>query len=326
MDPSAVFVDALRAAIGPAAAAYALAALGLNLQFGQAGLLNLGHAGFMAVGAYGMAVTVSTFGGSFWLGVVVGILCAGVFALLLGLPTIRLRADYLAITTIAAAEILRLVLRSPWAEPWTGGVYGLQRFAGGFYDLNPLPSGNYAIGPVLVDARTLWLMLVSWTLVMLCALGLFLLGRSPWGRVIVAVRQDEDLARSLGKSVFVFKLQALAIGGVLGGVAGMLLALDQQNVNADNFTSVVTFFLYTIVILGGVGRSFTPIAGAVLFWLVISASDSVLRQLVDSGTVQWSWFGAEQVGVARFVLVGLALMLIVVFRPQGLLGKRKVIG
>lgn len=324
MDLAAAGVDALRAAIAPATAAYALAALGLNLQFGYAGLLNLGHAGFMAVGAYGLATTVAVFGGGFWLGVAVGLAAAAAFGLLLGMPTVRLRADYLAITTIAASEILRFVLRSGWAQPWTGGVYGLQRFAEEFYALNPIAtSNNYAIGPVVVDARTLWLMVVGWALVAAAAVLLVLLLRSPWGRVLSSVRQDEDLARSLGKNVFAYKLQALVIGGVLGGMAGILLAVDQQNVNPDNYGSVVTFFVYTIVILGGAGRAIAPVTGAVVFWLVISATDSVLRQAVDSGTVSWSWFGPQQVGVARFVLVGLALMLIVVFRPQGLFTWRR---
>jgi neutral amino acid transport system permease protein len=327
MDLASVAIDALRAAIAPAAAAYALAALGLNLQFGNAGLLNLGHAGFMAIGAYGLATTVTVFGGGFWLGLLVGIVGAAIFAVLLGLPTVRLRADYLAITTIAAAEILRFVLRSGWAQPWTGGVYGLQRFAQGFYDLNPFPaSSNYAIGPVVVDARALWLMTVSWVLVFAVAALLLLLLRSPWGRVLSAVRLDEDLARSLGKNVFAYKLQALVIGGVLGGLAGMLLAMDQQNVNPDNYTSVVTFFVYTIVIIGGAGRAFAPIVGAVVFWVVISATDSLLRQAVDSGAITWSWFGPQQVGVARFVLVGLALMLIVVFRPRGVFARRREAG
>ena len=114
MDIGGIFIDALRAAIGPVAAAYAVSAIGLNLQFGYTGLLNFGHVGFMMVGAYGMAITVD-FGGSLWLGILVGILAAVVLGLILGVPTLRLRADYLAIVTISAAEILRLLVRSSWA-------------------------------------------------------------------------------------------------------------------------------------------------------------------------------------------------------------------
>jgi ABC-type branched-subunit amino acid transport system permease subunit len=125
-----ILVDALRTATGPTAASYALLAIGLNMHFGYTGLLNFGQAGFMLVGAYGVAITVSTFGGPLWLGVLVGLLGAVLLALLLGVPTLRLRADYLAITTIAAAEILRLLFRSTGAEPITGGVFGLRQFGG----------------------------------------------------------------------------------------------------------------------------------------------------------------------------------------------------
>ncbi|MEU1911060.1 ABC transporter permease subunit [Streptomyces massasporeus] len=112
MDFSAILSDALRSGIGPIAAVYALAAMGLNLHFGYTGLLNFGQVGFMLVGGYGLAITVSTYDGPMWLGVLGGVACAIVLALLLGLPTLRLRADYLAITTIAAGETLRLFYRS----------------------------------------------------------------------------------------------------------------------------------------------------------------------------------------------------------------------
>lgn len=317
-----IVLDALRAAIGPTCAAYALGALGLNLQFGYAGLINLGFAGSLAAGAYGLAITVSL-GGGFWFGILVALVASCVFSTLVALPTVRLRADYLAMTTIAAAEILRLVLRSSWAAPVTGGVYGQQRFAGEFYALNPFPAANYALGPVIVSGRSLWLMAVAWSLVALAAVALGFIVHSPWGRVVTAIREDEALATSFGKNAFAVKVQVMVIGGVLGALAGVLLAVDQQNVNPDNFAAATTFLFFAIVILGGRARVTTPIAGAVVFWLILSGTDGVLRQAADLSASAGGWFGQEQAGAARYVLVGLALILVVVFRPQGFFVSRR---
>jgi neutral amino acid transport system permease protein len=318
VDYASPLFDAVRTAVGPTCAAYALAAIGLNLQFGYAGLLNLGFVASMALGAYGLAITV-TLGGTLLLGFAVGVVASALFALLVALPTVRLRADYLAMTTLAAAEILRLVLRSSIAKPLTGGVYGLQRFANDFYALNPFGSANYAIGPVIFSGRTLWLMVVAWIVVIVAALVVWLITASPWGRVLTALREDEDLVRSLGKNAFLAKLQVMVIGGVLGAFAGMVLAVDQQNVNPDNFMSTVTFYLFAIVILGGRGRVVTPILGSILFWLIMSGTDGVLRKIVDATAGTGGWFGQDQVGATRNILVGLALIGVIVFRPQGLL-------
>jgi branched-chain amino acid transport system permease protein len=321
MDFSSLGTDAVRAGLSPTTAAYALAAIGLNLQFGYAGLVNLGFAGAMSAGAYGLAIVVIT-GGPFWAGVLVGIACAAVFSLLVALPTVRLRADYLAMTTIATAEILRLVLRSSWARPVTGGVNGLQRFADGFYALSPFGTTSFAIGPVVVPGRTLWLMIVAWLLVGLTTLAVWAIIASPWGRTVIAVRQDEDLARALGKNTFRIKVQVMVLGGVCAALAGCVLVVDQQNANPDNFGTSVTFMLYAIVILGGAGRLLTPIIGAILFWLLLSVTDGVLRELADVSTASGGWFGQDQAGAARYVLVGVGLVLVIVFRPNGLLGRR----
>ncbi|WP_240423050.1 branched-chain amino acid ABC transporter permease [Leucobacter sp. wl10] len=312
-----ILVDGLRAALAPTCAAYAIAALGLNLQFGFAGLINLGFAGSMAAGAYGLAVTVSL-GGGFWLGILMALIATGLFSLLVALPTVRLRADYLAMTTIAAAEILRLVLRSSWAQPLTGGVYGIQRFADEFYALSPFPADQYALGPVIVSGRTLWLLVVAWALVALIALGLWLLLRGPWGRLLAGVREDESLVTSFGKNTFLVKVQVMLLGGLLGAIAGVVLAVDQQNVNPDNFAATTTFLLFAIVILGGRAKVFTPILGAVAFWLIISMTDGVLRGIADLSSASGGWFGQEQAGAMRYVLVGIVLILAIVFRPNGL--------
>ena len=323
MDWLKILIDAGRAAIGVPAAAYALSSIGLNLQFGYTGLLNFGHVAFMLVGAYGMAITADA-GAPLWLGIPVGIAAAAVLGLLLGIPTLRLRADYLAIVTIAAGEILRLVARSSFAEPLTNGVFGIQAFAGAFYDINPIPDGQYGIGRFRFDERTLWVMLVAWTLVVLAALLIRRLTRSPWGRVIRAIREDEDAARSLGKNVFAYKLQSLVIGGAIGAVAGMVLAINQQNVAPDDWLPLLTFYSFTIVIIGGPGRLWGPVVGSVIFWFLFVLLDGFMN-----GAVAQGWFGdlltSTDVGPIRFALLGVALMLLMIFRPQGIFGDRKEI-
>lgn len=322
MDWGEIFIDASVAAIGPVAAAYALAAIGLNVQFGYTGLLNFGHVAFMLMGAYGLAVTVDA-GGSFWLGLVVGVLAAIALGLVLGAPTLRLRADYLAIVTISAAEILRLVVRSSWAEPVTNGVFGIQRFAEPFFDLNPFSSNRrYGVGDFAFQGRQLWVMVVGWTLVLLATALLWRLVKSPWGRTIRAIREDEDAVRSVGKNVFLLKLQSLMIGGALAGIAGMLLVIEQQSVTPDGFLPRITFFLYVIVILGGAGTIFGAVAGAIMFQFLFFFFDGFMTQAQGEG-----WFGdtldstdAQQV---KLVLVGLGLMALMTLRPQGVFGIRE---
>jgi branched-chain amino acid transport system permease protein len=323
MDWIEVFASGVLAMIGPLTAAYAISAIGLNLQFGYAGLLNFGHVAFMLVGAYGMAITVDL-GGSLWLGIAVGILAAVLLGLLMGLPTLRLRADFFAITSIAVAEVIRLVVRSSWAQPLTHGVFGIQGFADAFFDLNPFPASEiYGFGRFLVTGRSLWVMLVGWSLVVVITLLLARLINSPWGRVLKAIREDEDATRSLGKNVFAYKLQALMIGGGIASLAGMLLAIEQQNVTPDAYQPRITFILYVIVIMGGAGTIWGPVVGALVFNFLFFSIDSLMAQA--QANIDWvgnilSPAGAGQV---KLVLVGIALMLLMIFRPQGILGNRE---
>lgn len=323
MDFLVILSGGIRAMLSPEAAIYALAAIGLNVHFGYTGLLNFGQVGFMLVGAYGVAVTVATFGGPLWLGVIVGLACAVVLALILGAPTLRLRSDYLAIATIAAAEVLRYIYRSNIAEPITGGVFGLQQFADGFYALNPIPPGSYGIGRVTFSSNDLWVMTVGWGLVALATLLVYLLVHSPWGRVLRAIREDEDAARSLGKNIYSYKMQSLVLGGVLAALAGMLLTINFQSANPDAYTPVVTFYLYTLLILGGAGRVFGPVLGSVIFWFIIAFTDNILRQATSSGLIPSAVLSDAEIGAVRFALVGLGLMLLMAFRPAGILGNRR---
>jgi neutral amino acid transport system permease protein len=322
VDLVTVLADSLRAAIGVPAAAYALAAIGLNVHFGYTGLLNFGQVGFMMVGAYGTAVTVNE-GGPVWLGFFVGLVLAALLALLLGIPTLRLRTDYLAIVTIASAEILRLVARTQALEGLTRGVFGIQKFADPVYDLNPFESrAKYGVGEFTITGRQLWVVLIGWTLVALMTLLVWALMRSPWGRVLRSIREDEDAARSLGKYVFGYKLQSLVLGGMIGALAGMLLAVDTQAVNPDTFVAVLTFFGYTVLILGGPGRTFGPIVGAIVFWFLLTFIDGFLDEALAAG-----WFPdgvtSTDLGAVRFALVGIGLMALMIFRPQGLFGNRE---
>lgn len=319
MDLLSILSNAIRGAVGPEAAIYALAAVGLNMHFGYTGLLNFGQVGFMLVGAYGTAVPVVAWGLPLWVGILIGIACAIVLAMLLGVPTLRLRGDYLAIATIAAAEVLRYIYRSEWAEPLTGGVFGITQFANEFYTFNPY-SGRLSLGWLSFSAEALWVMTVGWAATLLACGLVALLIHSPWGRVLRSVREDEQAARSLGKNIFNYKMQSLTIGGVLGALAGSLMAINTQALTPDVFMPILTFYLWTIMILGGASRIMGPVVGAIVFWFLLTFLDSALRQIIGDGLIGLE---ASDVGAIRFAAVGLGLMLLMMFRPAGLLGNQK---
>lgn len=321
MDTMTILALSLETAVGPVAAVYVLAVIGLNMHFGYTGLLNFGQVGFMLVGAYGVAISVATFGLPLWAGLLASVGCSVLLALLLGIPTLRLRADYLAISTIAVAEVLRLVYRSEWARPVTGGVYGRSSFADAFYAVNPLPPGTYGVAELDFSNNELWLMLCAWLLVALGLVMTAMLMHSPWGRVIKGIREDEDAVRSLGKSAFNYKLQSLVFGGVFGGLAGAMIALNQQNITADQFMPQVTFYLWAMLLLGGVGTIWGPVIGPVIMWFLLTLFDETLRELISSDVLPF--LTTADSGALRHALVGLVLMLLIVYRPQGLVGNRK---
>jgi neutral amino acid transport system permease protein len=314
--------DAIAAGIGLQAAAFALAAVGLNLQFGYTGLLNFGLVAFIMVGAYGTAITVDQ-GGSLWLGLLVGVAASVALGLVFGLPTLRLRADYLAIVTITAGETLRIIVNAGGEGSLTRGPFGIQQFAGPFFSINPIHAGSYGYDRVSFSAADLWVILVTWGLVGLSSVIILRLVSSPWGRVIKAIREDEDAARSLGKNVFSYKLQSLVLGGIMAGVAGAALAIDQQAVSPTYYVPALTFFVYTVVILGGPGTVLGPIVGAVGFWFLIQLTAGVLTDAITSGWIPSWLLTTDEVITFRFVLVGLGLIALIVWRPQGMFGKRE---
>lgn len=247
-------------------------------------------------------------------------------SLILGLPTLRLRTDYLAIATIAAAEILRLVFGSVEFKDIFGGSNGLNGFAGTFQNLNPYSSG-LNLGFASWTRNDTWVMTVGWSLIVLCCLLLWALMRSPWGRVLRSIREDEEAVRSLGKNVFGYKMQALILGGFIGGLAGIILAVQQANVKGSDFSTNVTFFAYTCLLLGGAARVLGPVVGAMIFWFLLSGIGTLLSQATKGADpIMPEWIMTDiQASLVRFVLVGLGLMLLMIYRPQGIFGDRKEI-
>ena len=320
MDWSLVFGNAAAELISPTTAAYALAAIGLAVHFGYTGLLNFGQAAFMAIGAYGFAVSVLNFGLSFWQAIAVSMILSVLFALILGIPTLRLRSDYLAIVTIAAAEILRYAVSTTSLKDLTGGSSGLSGFATEFYAINPFPTGNYLFWPFDVTEKELWVRVFGWSIVALATILVLLMMRSPWGRVVKGIREDEDAVRSLGKNVYAYKMQSLIVGGALGTLAGIVFVLPRA-VQPGNYVTGLTFFIWTIMLLGGAATVFGPIVGSMIFWVLLSLTEGVLQGLVNMGVI--TFLSTDQIGPVRFILIGLGLMALVVFRPQGIFGNKK---
>ncbi|MFF2633234.1 branched-chain amino acid ABC transporter permease [Microbacterium sp. NPDC058021] len=319
MDWGAILGNTLSYLLSPVTIAYALAATGLAVHFGFAGLLNFGMAGFMALGGYGYAISVLSFNLPWWMGMIVGLLLAALFAVLLGVPTLRLRADYLAIVTIAAAEIIRLLFTTQVFDEWTNSADGLGNYHGGFRDANPFPDGEYGFGPWTFNQDGLWVRVFGLFLLALAIFVVWSLMRSPWGRVLKGIREDEDAVRALGKNVFAYKMQALVVGGMIGAMGGIVYVLPSAVV-PSSYTTSLTFFLWTILLLGGASTIFGPSLGAVLFWMVMALLGNLLPQLAAEGILPMSDI---QAGTLRYILVGVSLMLLVIFRPQGILGDKR---
>jgi len=326
MDFHQVIDSAISQALGPQAIVFALAAIGLNVHFGYTGLLNFGQAGFMAVAGFGLATSVVTFDLPFFLGILVGLLAAVVLALILGAPTLKLRADYLAIVTIAAAEIIRLILGAVETKGWFGGSNGLTGFVKPFRDMNPY-GGGLNIGIASWSRNDLWSMTVGWGLVALSCLLVWALMRSPWGRVLRSIREDEDAVRSLGKNVFAYKMQSLILGGVFGGIAGLFHVLKQGSAVPTDFNTTFTFYAYAALLIGGAARVLGPVVGSMLFWFLIIGLGSILGQLTKGADpIMPTWLMTDtQASLVRYIVLGLGLMLLMIFRPQGIFGDRREI-
>ena len=273
---------------------FGIVALSLNLEFGFAGLANFGKVAFFLVGAYTYAV-LSQIGVPFYLCLIAGALTSALFGLLISLPALRLRADYLAIAILAFGEILRLIVK---AEHW---------IAGGVWGINISPAISLAGASFEVDA------LVNMGLVYFCLLICFLvaqlLANSPYGRVMRAIREDEVAAEALGKDRAKYKAQVLMIGSAMAGVAGGLYAQYLQFIDPYMFMPMITFTVWMMVILGGPANNWGALLGAGLVELFARGANLAKDYLtlpVDPGNLQ-------------YILFGVLIILVLLYRPGGLL-------
>jgi len=352
---------------------YALAALALNLQWGYAGLFNIGVAGFMALGVYTMGIVVRSpdpafgppgFGLPLPVGIVAGMLVAAVVGLLAALPALRLKADYLAIVTLGISEIIRLTLQSSTFDEFLRDTLGVGTGGGRGMGLPQNPTRELflvdgqagtptALGEVVFGvfgesglgiANTI---LLDWGYIAVLAafvLGFYVLlerlGRSPFGRTLKAIREDQLVADSLGKDVDLIKIKVFVIGCALMGLAGILWFGSQGNVSpTPQFMPVLTFYVFIAVIIGGSGSNTGAVLGGIVFASVLFEGPrrvgSSLRDLIDAETppsfadavltldpTAFLAFATENIAPLQFVFLGLILVFIMHRRPDGILGDR----
>lgn len=287
---------------------YACLTLGLNLQWGLTGLMNFGALGFLAVGAYTAALLTAPesaqhlggFGWPWWAAWPVAALAGALLALPVGAASLRLRADYLAIATIGVGEIMRLVVRN---EDWlTGGPLGVPGIPRPFEALG-VPLGQFAyLGLVLLMVAGLYAMAEA-------------TARSPFGRTLRAIREDEEAAKAVGKNPGAFRLAAFVLGAACMGLAGAMMAGFFKFMGPDALDPITaTFLVWVMLIAGGSGNNRGAILGAVAVWAIWAASDFLAAQLPGEA--------ATRAAYVRLFLIGLALQVILLYRPQGLLGER----
>lgn len=297
---------------------YAVVTLGLQLNVGFTGITNFGQAGFMAIGGYSMAILVLEAGWSFWLALPAAVLITMLFGLLIGLPSLRLRGDYFAIVTLAMAEVVRLVAQN--ARGLTGGNKGLYCEFEGVNQTCFDDSWRSVSDSILGFFENFWsdpepllpLLIVIWVTVVIGVVALTYLQRTPWGRVLRAVREDEDATRALGKNTLLYKLQSLAISALLGAFAGFFLALFLATIHPDDYEPIVTFFAFGVLILGGLASYKGVVVGAILLWTLLEGTRFVELPISE-----------EKTAALRFAIVGAVLIGFMAFRPQGLFGKRE---
>lgn len=287
--------------------------LGLNLQWGFTGLFNAGIVGFYAIGAYTHAILTAApqpqYLGNFGLPWMVGVLAAmaatAFAAWLIGLVTIRLRGDYLAIATFGIAVSIQLVTLN-W-EALTGGSQGLSRI--------PKPLSGVFDSPL---AFNLWFLCLLAALTALIYAALERIQRSPWGRVLRAIREDEVAAVALGKSARRFRLEAFVLGATLMGLAGALYVSFIGFVSPFDFLPIFTFQVWAMLIVGGSGNNRGALLGALVVWAIWAGSGVVVSKLVPPSH-------AAQGAAVQVILIGLVLVLVLLYRPRGLIGEKAVV-
>jgi branched-chain amino acid transport system permease protein len=290
------------------AGVFAIFTLGLQVEVGDAGLINFGHVAFMAIGAYAMGLALTT-GYPVWIAAPWAVICGAAAGVLLGIPTLRLRADYFAITSIAAAEIVRITILNE--QDTTGGSLGLRQASGPWRDFNDDILAFFSDQGLELDRRVPLLVMV-WVAAGLVALLLWYLGKTPWRRVLRAVRENEEAAAAVGKPVFVYKLQALALGSAIAALAGVFFTLQNTTLFPENFEPIVTFLAFAILILGGFGSYLGVMVGAVVISFVFAGT-----RFLDFPGLE-----SDEVAALRLVVIGLIIMGLMAFRPQGLFGNK----
>ncbi len=295
------------------ALSFGLICLGLNVQWGQTGLFNVGVAGFVAIGAYTSALLTTPdapgrFGG-FDMPIVVGWLAAagvtGLAALFIGAVTLRLRADYLAITTFGVAISIQLVALN--LQGLTGGPFGIAFIPRPFASLQENALAFNVANFLLVAAVVAGVFL-----------GLERLLRGPWGRVLRAIREDEAAAAAIGKNARIYRLQAFVLGSAIMGLAGAIQGHFIGFIAPDNYLSAMTFQVWAMLIVGGAGNNRGAILGAVVVWGLWSGSSAAIASI----------FPPEQQARAaslQIVMIGVLLAVILVVRPRGLISERMTV-
>jgi branched-chain amino acid transport system permease protein len=289
-------MEAYFMAIGIIALIYVILSLGLTLQYGLTGLINFGHVGFFAIGAYTSAL-LALKGVPLIFSFTAAAALAGIAAWPIGLVSLRLRDDYFAIVTLGFSEVVRIVITSErWLTNGVQGVPGIPRLYGNL-------EGSVAQLAVLV------------TILAVTLVGVWIIRRiagSPFGRLIEAIRDNEEAVQALGKDPARFKIQVLVVGAALAGIAGAFYAHYITYIVPDQFIPLVTFYVWMAIIMGGVGRVSGAIVGTAILMLFLEGS-RFLRDIVP---------GVSEVDMAsvRIGTVGLLLVLFIMYRPQGLMG------
>jgi ABC-type branched-subunit amino acid transport system permease subunit len=290
---------------------YVLLALGLNIVVGLAGLLDLGYAAFFAIGSYTYAFGASSFSGvhiPFWPMLLVGAVVAAIFGVLLGAPTLRLRGDYLAIVTLGFGEIVPIVFRN--SDTYTRGTNGIS-------GLDPPAILNYEFKTIEILPFYV-VMLGILTIVMILV---YRLQDSRLGRSWMAIREDELAAASNGINTVTTKLLAFALGASTAGLAGVFSASKLTFSGPDQFTFGVSFTVLAMVVLGGMGNNWGVAAGAFVLYMIQNVLLKGLNQFFDA--VHVPLISDIDFLHYQFLLYGIALVLMMLWRPEGLFPSRR---
>lgn len=296
---------------------YAVFCLGLNIQWGYTGLFNIGIAGFFAIGAYTSAMITTPkptgiyaqyvhqlfgFNLPFIFGLIGAALVCGIIAFIIGLPTLRLGEDYLAIATLGIAETVRLIFNN---EHWlANGPRGLMGLPQPFQDIIDPRYYNYIYMIVIIVIMLIIYFLIEQAI------------RSPWGRVLRAIREDEVSAAMSGKNILNFKMQSLVFGAMVMGVGGALYAHYTKAISPSVFTPLYgTFIIWVMLMAGGSGNNKGAILGAYVIWGVWIGTKFMTDLLPYTLKARAPYI--------RFLLIGILLEIILLYRPQGLLGEER---